>query len=351
MSYQREFTRRLRLGVVGVGSHCYRNLLPCLHFLPVELVACCDRDPKALAGVAGEYRVEATFTETATMYAQAQLDAVILCVGPRQHPTLACEALRAGVHVWMEKPAALGIAGIDAMRAAQQPGQIAMVGYKKAFMPAVTKARELLATQAQGPLRTVLGEYPMDLPEDGPGVLARGEDHNWFANGCHPLSALLALAGPVDAVTAHRGRHGGGAVILEFASGAVGTFHLASAMAGPTERYQAFAPGCHLAIDNGRSITWHRGTPLAYGRSTSFAPPGIDHGSVVWETQNHLGTLENKALFTQGFYDELRAFCAACLDGGPTDLGGLIFASELTRVSEATLRSQGARIAWTPEHW
>ena len=42
MSYQREFERRLNVGVVGVGSHAYRNILPTLHFLPVRLVALCD---------------------------------------------------------------------------------------------------------------------------------------------------------------------------------------------------------------------------------------------------------------------------------------------------------------------
>lgn len=351
MSYQREFDRRLRLGVIGVGSHSYRNILPCLHYLPVELVALCDRDPEALAGAAAEYGVTATYADSAAMYAGERLDAVILCVGPRQHPELACEALAAGVHVWMEKPAAMALAGIEAVRTARGSDQIVMVGFKKAFMPAITKTRELLAEQASGPLRTVLAEYPMDLPEDGAGVLERGDNHNWFNNGCHPLSAMLAIGGPVQSVTAHRGAHGGGVVLLEYVSGALGSFHLAAGMAGPRERYVAYADGAHVEIENGGRVTWHRGTPMRYGRSTSFAPAGVDHGSVVWEPQNHLGTLENKSLFVQGFYQELMAFCAACLDGGPSDLGGLDFTYELTRVSEAALRSAGRRIAWEPIDW
>ena len=31
MSYQREFERVLRVGVVGLGSHSYRNIMPALH--------------------------------------------------------------------------------------------------------------------------------------------------------------------------------------------------------------------------------------------------------------------------------------------------------------------------------
>ena len=43
MSYQREFSHRLRAGLVGIGSHAYRNILPVMNFLPVQLVAVCNR--------------------------------------------------------------------------------------------------------------------------------------------------------------------------------------------------------------------------------------------------------------------------------------------------------------------
>ena len=40
--YQRDFERRLRVGLVGAGMHAYRNILPMFNFLPVELCAVCD---------------------------------------------------------------------------------------------------------------------------------------------------------------------------------------------------------------------------------------------------------------------------------------------------------------------
>ena len=46
--YQREFERKARIGLVGVGSHAYRNLLPALHFLPAELVAMTSRGQEKL---------------------------------------------------------------------------------------------------------------------------------------------------------------------------------------------------------------------------------------------------------------------------------------------------------------
>ena len=41
--YQREYEKRIRVGLIGAGSHAYRNLLPALHYLPVKLVAICNR--------------------------------------------------------------------------------------------------------------------------------------------------------------------------------------------------------------------------------------------------------------------------------------------------------------------
>ena len=49
MSYQREFSHRLRAGLVGIGSHAYRNILPVMNFLPVQLVAVCNRSNIELA--------------------------------------------------------------------------------------------------------------------------------------------------------------------------------------------------------------------------------------------------------------------------------------------------------------
>ena len=46
MPYQREFESRLKVAIVGVGSHAYRNILPAMTFLPVSLRAVCDIDPE-----------------------------------------------------------------------------------------------------------------------------------------------------------------------------------------------------------------------------------------------------------------------------------------------------------------
>ena len=347
MSYQREFDRRLRVAVVGVGSHAYRNVLPTLHYLPVELVALCDVNHELAARTAPEYGVSRVYADTAEMYRRESLDAVFICTGERHHPRLACEAFAAGLHVWIEKPPAVRAAEVEEMLHCRG-SKVGVVGFKKAFLPATEKALELFVGDKAkyGPVRTILAVYPMSIPEDGPAVLEAGKPNNWLANGVHPLAFLLGVGGAVEAVTAHRGRHGGGAFVMEFAGGAIGNLHLAEGgnNSGPMEHYAVFGHGGHLTIDNTDRVTLHRGIPFEYGRTTSFVPPGEDSGAVVWEPQNMLGTLENKAAFTQGTYGELRHFCDCALNGEAATRGTLEFALHLMQVYEAGLLSGGERV-------
>ena len=345
MSYQREFAERLDVAVVGVGSHGYRNILPTLTFLPIRLKALCDIDIARARITAEQYGVKACYPSMAEMFQNEELDAIFLCAPPRLHPELTCEALDAGAHVWLEKPPGMFADEVRGM-IRHRRDRVVIVGFKKAFMPATQKIIEIFATDEYGPLRTLLGVYPMTIPSHGKRVLREKEHTNWLQNGVHPLSLLVAVGGKVSAVTVRRGQHGGGACILEYESGALGNFHLADGArhGQPSELYQFFGDGCHAEIRNGTQVLLQRGMPFDYRGSTSFVNDGFDSGAIVWEPQYSLGTLENKGLFIQGFYQEMRYFCDCILEGKPAEQGSLEFALEVMKVYEAGLRSEGETV-------
>lgn len=348
MSYQREYQERIRIGLVGVGGHAYRNILPALHYLPVELVALCDLNEDLLARTAREYGVTKTYPKAGEMYAAAELDAVLICVGPHAHPQLAIEALRAGLHVWMEKPPAMRASQVEEMIKARGDRTCA-VGFKKAFMPATRKAKELMTSPDFGKLRSVLAVYPMTIPADGPGILERGELRNWLANGCHPLSFMLELGGRVREVTCvlGPGEEAVGMVNLHYESGALGVLYLAAgAPPGcPIERYQLFGDGKVISIENNSRVEYHRGIPFDYGRQRDFFGPGTGSGTVVWEVTNSLSTLENKGIFIQGIFDELSEFAGSVLESRPLRTCDLEFALHLMKVYEAALLSRGKPVS------
>lgn len=342
MTLQRDHARRLRVGVVGAGGHTYRLLLPMLTFLPVELVAICDPQVALVEATARQYGVRA-YASTETMYRSEQLDAVLIAVSAALHPRLCIEALEAGLHVWCEKPIAFRAAEVDRMIAARGDRTV-MVGYKKAFMPAIRRVRDILEREASGELLSVLGEYPMTVPPDGAQVLAERRFTPWLSNGCHPLSAMVAIGGQVDAVTTHLGPGGAGCVVMEYSGGAIGNLHLCDGMRGVHERYDIFARDAHVTVENNLTVTWHRGgSPRSAG---DFVPEELEGtGSVSWSIDNAFARTQSRLEMTQGFHGELMHFCEQALAGRPATDGTLEFARHVSAIYEAALLSSGTRTA------
>lgn len=343
MTYQREFTERLRIAVVGVGSHSYRNVLPTLHFLPVSLRAVCDLNEALVRRTADEYGVPA-YTDAIQMYAEIELDAVLICVGAEQHPTLAMQAFEAGLHVWLEKPPGMSVEDVQAMLVAAD-GRTCGVGFKKAYLPAIRKAKELMSADDFGLLRSILAVYPVSIPAGGASVIAEKRRSKWLSNGCHPIAALLELGGRVRQVRAllGPGDNAVGSVHLDFVNGAVGTLFLAAGFPSgfPVERYDAIGDGRAITIDDSATVAYHRGIPYQYSRQTDFTGPGTTTGSVMWRAAHHLASLEGSAMAIQGMYDELLDFCTAVLDGRPLQSCDLEFALDVTRIYEAAIVSGG----------
>ena len=345
MSYQREFETRLKVGFVGVGSHGYRNLLPAMTFLPVSLQAFCDADLSLARKTASQFGVKSCYASAREMFRNENLDAVFLAVPYHLNPELACDAFDAGLHVWLEKPPAVRASEVEEM-IRHRNGKVAVVGFKKVFMPAAQKVMEIFSLPGYGPLKSILAVYKITIPEDGETVLREGKLTPWLRNCTHPLSLMLAVGGKASAVTIHRGRNGGAVCILEFESGCIGNFHLAAGGndSQPMEQYSFFGNNCQMAIENSLRVTLQRGIPFQYGKTATYVPEGIDSGAIVWEPQNTRATLENMSLFTQGFYAEMRYFCDLVLEGRPATQGSLEFALEVMKVYEATLLSNGNRV-------
>ena len=316
MSYQREFESRLNVGVVGVGSHCYRNILPAMHYLPVRLKAFCDLKIGPREGRLQRNTAWALAMPVLLICTRVKIwIACFICVSPEAHPELACEALDAGLHVWDGEAACYG--WLLRWKTMMQPSAGSawlLWGSRRHFMPATQKVIELMETEDCGPLRGLSAEYSMTIPEDGEQVLRTREAPNWLRNGCHPLSLLLAVGGDVSAVTMHRSDYGTGVCILEFASGVVGSFQSGFRASADASGY-AFWGNQHVAIDKDLRVTLERGIPFNYSSTRNYIPTGLDSGAISWEPQDTLGTLENKALFTQGFYDEMRLFLRLCSGG------------------------------------
>jgi predicted dehydrogenase len=124
----------VRIAVAGLGRVFQRFHLPALlATADAELVAVCDASEERRAWARErlpDIPVEADFAQLL----RAGADALLLLTPPASHAELACAALRAGLHVLVEKPMALdrveGAAMADAARSARRRLQI---GFTRRF--------------------------------------------------------------------------------------------------------------------------------------------------------------------------------------------------------------------------
>ena len=116
-----------------------------------RLVAVADPAPGAAEQLAGDLGAQRAFTDPGQVFADAEVDAVVIAAPARFHADLVVAAAGAGKGVFCEKPMALTLPDADrAIEAARAAGVVLQVGFNRRFAPDWSAARELLDTGRLG---------------------------------------------------------------------------------------------------------------------------------------------------------------------------------------------------------
>lgn len=247
----------IKVGLIGAGGITRVHLrgysqIPDL----ARVVAVADIDLEAARRRVGETSGVEVYTDYQDILDRPDVDAVDICLPHNLHAGAIVAAARAGKHVLCEKPLCLNLEEAQQIAEAVAGSGITMMcAHNQLFMPAVARARELLAGGAIGKvleLRTTDSFYGSldpatmgwraDRRTSGGGEL--------IDTGYHPTYLMLHLAGshPVEvaAMTSqHRLTFSDGEdsaqVLVRFADGKVG--HIVTSWAYEpatcTERFSA----------------------------------------------------------------------------------------------------------------
>jgi predicted dehydrogenase len=149
---------------VGAGSIGRRHISN-LRKLGLSKLAACDPHPERLEYVAKEFQVEC-FPTIETGLDKFKADAVLVCSPPAVHVAQAMLGLRAGAHVFIEKPLSDRMDGVEGLRdEAAKRGAVIQVGYNLRFHPAIQKLKELVDAQAVGKILWAHVEAGSYLPD------------------------------------------------------------------------------------------------------------------------------------------------------------------------------------------
>ena len=135
----------VQVAVIGLG-YWGPNLVRNFHEgADAEVVAVCDLDESALAGVARRYPALRTTTSYDDVLADEEVEAVAIATPISTHHALALAALEAGKHVFVEKPlAASPREAAEVVERARAAGLTLMPGHTFVYSPPVNKTRDLI---------------------------------------------------------------------------------------------------------------------------------------------------------------------------------------------------------------
>jgi predicted dehydrogenase len=156
------------VAVVGCGYWGEKHARV-LNSLPdVSEVTVVDQDEQTRTRVAAAY--PGTESSPSLQAVLSKVDAVVVATPPREHATIALQALRAGKHVLVEKPLATNLLDAQALVGeAMQRNLVLMVGHTFEFSPAIRELRNLIDAGVLGEVRYInsarlnLGLYRRDV--------------------------------------------------------------------------------------------------------------------------------------------------------------------------------------------
>ena len=186
-----------RVAVVGAG-YWGKNLVRNFHELH-SLHTVCDLRDHLLNRIRHDFQV-ATTTDFDAVLGDPLIEAVVIATPAATHYQLALRALRAGKHVFAEKPLALRpIEGQELVELAHQQKLVLMVGHILEYHPGIAELTRLIQ---QGELGKIQYIYSSRL---NLGKLRTEENILWsFAP--HDISVILGILGEVPTrVSAHGG--------------------------------------------------------------------------------------------------------------------------------------------------
>ena len=142
---------KLHVGVVGVANRGGANLNG---VAGERVVALCDIDANYLKRAAGRFPQAKTCRDFRQLVDQKDIDAVVVSTPDHTHAVASMAALKAGKHVYCEKPLAHSVHEVRAMReTARKLGRATQMGTQIHAGGNYRRVVELIQTDAIGPVR------------------------------------------------------------------------------------------------------------------------------------------------------------------------------------------------------
>ena len=256
------------VALIGAGNYAAYALLPALQQAGARLHTVMSGGRPETVKLAKKYGFERLTTDLDEILTNADINCVVIATRHANHADLACQALKAGKNVFIEKPIAISreeMHAVEEAHAAAPDGPRLMVGYNRRFAPLIVKAKALLQSsrEAKSLIYTVnAGHVPENhwtLAADIGGGRIIGEVCHFVDLACHLVDAEIVSLQALPARATAAGEDDGASAALQFADGSIAAIHYLTNghSAIGKERLEIHCAGRSLMLDDFKSLEGH----------------------------------------------------------------------------------------------
>ncbi|KIL40340.1 hypothetical protein SD70_13920 [Gordoniibacillus kamchatkensis] len=146
----------IRLGIIGLGRFAELHARIYMGLPQVQVTALCDNNPERLARFKEWFPQARCYNDWSEMLQSQNFDAVDVLTPEHLHVEPVRAALRAGAHVFVEKPLAhTPQAAAELVREAEACGRLLMAGHVLRFDPRYAAVKRRLAVGTDGLVRSI----------------------------------------------------------------------------------------------------------------------------------------------------------------------------------------------------
>ena len=257
-----------RIGVIGAGRIGQLHMNNIRQYVPnARIVALADIAFEHAKTVGAKLGIADVYPDPAPIFADSDVDAVLICSSTDTHAALIEEAARAGKHIFCEKPIALDLAAIDqALDVVVAAGVSLQIGFNRRFDPNFAEAKRLVDEGALGAVHIV--RITSRDPEPPPIGYVATSGGMFLDMSIHDFDMARFIAGSeveevyavggvlVDPAIGEAGDIDTAVVTLQFANGAFGTIdNSRQAVYGYDQRLEVFGEKGQISVGNPKPHT------------------------------------------------------------------------------------------------
>lgn len=268
------------LGIIGAGNFTNATVLPALKKVGASVKYISSASGLSATTLAKKNGIAQVTTNYHEILQDPEVDAVLITTRHNAHAAMCIEAMKAGKHVFVEKPLALTTAEIAEIEAVYHASKVTLtVGFNRRFSPFVQDAKQKLG-EGQTPINVIATMNAGFIPPSSWVHDMQVGGGRIIGEACHLIDLISYLTGStvqkvvMNAMGTHPDANTDNAsMLLQYRNGSTGVINYFAngSKAYSKERVEIYSQNRTMVIDNFRKSTY-------FGFSSSGKSGRLDKG-------------------------------------------------------------------------